>query len=195
MRPSESTGDLFDGLVQALARAEALPELTSGGDTVDYLAARLRQNPDAADLLISPLLGGVEYAALKNDQEMLRRAAEESLHEGRPRDQEFYEDSLRKLSRKVARLVLVVDQFEEIFTIAQTLDATGSRNDFVSALATLARSGRVWVIVQSCAYPKALFQNLAGVLSFCRVLGLKCATRLAPLIRLLTRCRSIRCGI
>jgi tetratricopeptide (TPR) repeat protein len=147
VRPSESTGDLFDGLVEALVRAEALPELVSGGDTAAYLASRLRKNPEGADLLISQSLARVEDAALKDEQEMLRRTTEESRREGRSRDQEFYEESLKKLPRKVARLVLVVDQFEEIFTIPKISDDSRIGGRFVSALATLARSGRVWVIV------------------------------------------------
>jgi eukaryotic-like serine/threonine-protein kinase len=158
MRPSESTGDIFDGLVQALVRSEALPELTSGGDSFGYLASKLRENPAVADLLISPALARVEDATLKEDQKMLQSAAEQSLREGRLGDREFYEKSLRELPRKVARLILVIDQFEEIFTISNTGDAAGTRCAFISALASLARSGKVWIIatLRSDFFPRCV---------------------------------------
>ncbi len=43
-----------------------------------------------------------------------------------------------------ARLVLVIDQFEEIFT-DETMD-DAAREGFVAALAALARSGSVWIV-------------------------------------------------
>jgi hypothetical protein len=147
MRPSESNGDVFDGLVQALVRVEALPELTIGGDTAGYLASRLRQNAEGADFLISQALARVEDANLKDEQEKMRLAADESRREGRSRDRELYEESLRALRRKVAGLILVVDQFEEIFANPKIVDAARTRVDFVSALAALARSGKVWVLL------------------------------------------------
>jgi hypothetical protein len=158
MRPSESTGDLFDGLVQALTYSEALPELTTGQDSLAYLASKLRQNPEVADLLVLPSLARVEDAAFKEDQETLQKAVEDSVREGRVRDQELYENSLQKLRRKVGRLILVVDQFEEIFTISYTADAAGTRRAFVSALASLARSSQVWVIatLRSDFFPRCI---------------------------------------
>ena len=147
IRPSDSTGDLFDGLVQALVRDEALPELLTTGDPVVQLASRLRQTPVGMDMLISQALSRVEDGVLKDDQESLRRFAEESHREGRSLDEEFYDQSLRNLQRKVGRLVLVVDQFEEVFTIPKIVEATETRTGFVSALATLARSGKVWVVL------------------------------------------------
>ena len=43
-----------------------------------------------------------------------------------------------------SRLVLVVDQLEELFTIPSLTDA--QREGFVPALAALARSGLVWIL-------------------------------------------------
>ncbi|MBV8274186.1 MAG: hypothetical protein JO170_02845, partial [Verrucomicrobia bacterium] len=52
LRPSESTGDLFDGLAQALTRAEALPELVSGEINIGELATQLRRAPESIDFLV-----------------------------------------------------------------------------------------------------------------------------------------------
>ncbi len=118
MRPSESSGDLFDGLATALLREHAVPELASDGTTPKQLAAMLRDNPKGAYLLVK---GALSQAASRLDS-----AAEAA-------------------SQPQARLVLYVDQFEEGFTLDGI--SNEQRIGFVDALSALARSGRVWVIV------------------------------------------------
>lgn len=117
LRPADSSGDLFDGLASALMREEALPELGADGTTAVDLARLLRENPKGAPTLVK---GGLSQAAA-----VMKRA------EGWTEQPD-------------ARLVLVIDQMEELFTLEKvTLD---ERKGFVDALSALARSGRVWVI-------------------------------------------------
>ncbi len=116
-RPSDSTGDLFDGLAVALLRAEAIPELTADGTTVAEIAGMLREYPSAAQLLIKGALSQAS-AALKPAQP------------GGPQPE--------------ARLLFVVDQLEELFTLDSVTPE--QRRGFAACLKSLASSGRTWVI-------------------------------------------------
>jgi hypothetical protein len=117
LRPGDATGDIFDALASALMQREALPELGSDGTTTGELGRLLRQNPKGAALLVK---GGLSQAATE-----LRRT------EGAGEQPE-------------ARLVVVVDQMEELFTLEKI--SSEERKSFVDALSALAGSGRVWVI-------------------------------------------------
>jgi len=120
MRPSEAPGDIFTGLAQALTSATALRELdTDGGATVAELAKTLREAPQGVLLVIK--------RSLSQAAEVFQAKA-----------------SLARLP--IARLVILIDQFEEIFTLADRFSAE-TRNRFVAALAELAGSGVVWVLV------------------------------------------------
>lgn len=116
MRPRDAGGDLFAGLAAALLRAEALPELEKSGSASE-LAEILRE--DAASAILPPLDALAESRA--------------AAGEGPSADQ-----------RTEARLVLVIDQMEELFTLEQVTPE--DRQTFSAALASLARSGRVWVL-------------------------------------------------
>ena len=117
VRPGDATGDPLDALAQALFGDTALPELRTGGIDAARLARTLRDNPDDVDLILGPALCAVA------DSERQRRAADRPL---------------------TARLLVVVDQMEEIFT-RDWLDEQG-RARYVAALAALARSGTASVV-------------------------------------------------
>lgn len=116
MRPAESAGDLFDGLANSLLREQALPELCSAISPAEA-AATLRQHPAAALPLIKLALS--QAATQLQDQHQLS-------------------------ALPVARLVLVVDQLEELFTLQSV--TPDQRNLFVAALAALINDGQIWVI-------------------------------------------------
>jgi WD40 repeat protein len=124
MRPAETGADLVLGLVQALTHRDpgddrvGLPELIGPGQDAAQLAAHLRAAVAAPGYLFASALGRLTDTA-RNDGQIL--------------------------SFEEARLILVVDQMEEIFTV-RGIDAT-ERGIFVKLLAGLARSGVVWVIV------------------------------------------------
>lgn len=118
LRPAANkSGDLFDALAAALADPTALPELMADGTSVERLAAILRKNPPGAY--------GLVKGALSQAAAMLKPAQEAK-------------------SQPEARLVLVIDQLEEVFTDARFTAA--DRQTWFVALADLAHSGKVWVI-------------------------------------------------
>ena len=127
LRPSDAGGNIFQSLTAALIRPEALPELTADGTAADAISRDLRENPKAIALLIK---GGLSQAAA----ELAR--------------------SQNLAKQPDARLVVFVDQLEELFTSDRT--TAEDRRAFVDALSALARSGRVWVIgtLRSDFYPR-----------------------------------------
>jgi tetratricopeptide (TPR) repeat protein len=136
LRPSDARGDLFAGLAAALLREEALPELAAAGTQAGELAQALRQAPRAAVALLKT---GLSQAAA-------RAAADRGLAEP-PK----------------TRLVLVVDQLEELFTLEQA--TAEDRSAYVAAIDALARSGVAWVIasLRSDFYPR--ISELAGLVA------------------------------
>ncbi|HEX3914079.1 MAG TPA: hypothetical protein VHW71_11260 [Steroidobacteraceae bacterium] len=122
-RPSDAQAgeDLFDALARRLAtqsgEMEGLSELIGLGQSLSSLAAHFR---DAAAAPIYP----IETAL--------------GLLTGRARE------SGRMLEYETARLVLVIDQFEELFNNENV--PTDARRRFVQLLKALANSGHVWVL-------------------------------------------------
>jgi len=120
-RPAAAAGDVILGLVDSLTAAAAagtgLPELLAPGQTAAELAAHLRATAEAP--------GFVFAAALARVTEAARRSG----------DLLAFED---------AKLILVVDQLEELFTVDAIPAA--DRRLFTRLLGGLARSGAVWVI-------------------------------------------------
>ena len=121
-RPSDGGSDVVLGLVEALTRGAGadglgLPELLGPGQTAQALASALRAAPDRPDFFFSGALGHVG--------ETLRR-------EG------------RILSVENAKLILVIDQLEELFTTAAIGEQ--DRRLFARLLAGLAHSGDVWIV-------------------------------------------------
>jgi WD40 repeat protein len=140
VRPSERSGDLFDGLAAALLRPEALPELAADGTTAEKLAADLRNDPGAAPHMVK--------GALSQAVGDLRKAAESAI-------------------QPAARLVLVFDQLEELFTVDSV--SPEQRAAYFRAIRSLAISGQTWVIAtlrsdfyHHCAEIPALGELKAG---------------------------------
>jgi WD40 repeat protein len=118
LRPGESSGTPIEGLAAALFGGKtALPELASLGYDVSRLSALLRDAPVHSIPVI---------------QAALEEAARGFAHEA------------HRANPPVARLILIIDQLEEIFTIERFDDA--QRAAFITAIAALSRSGLVWVL-------------------------------------------------
>ena len=117
LRPSDSPDDLFLGLARALTDDLAMPELRASGADLDRLAGDLRKAPGGVGMLLRQ---GLAHAAdlAKRDGVLLGDAPQ-------------------------VRLVLVVDQLEEIF---QPGVVPEERSGFVRALADLAACGPVCVL-------------------------------------------------
>jgi hypothetical protein len=143
MKPSAASGGLLGALADALSAADALPELLTDGTTKSMLADMLRSNPAAVDIIVK---GGLSQAAarLRADEEAeLRRWESEFALQGRSADAERCRSQREILRQREAVLALFVDQFEEIFMLADQA-SHAERNAFLVALDALARSGRVF---------------------------------------------------
>ncbi len=131
MRPGDEGGDVFAALAAALTAPEALPAL-AGPEGAGGLARLLRETP--RDELAAALTQRLEAALERTAAEL---QAEKQL-----------------LQAPSARLVLLVDQLEEIFTLEHLSD--GDRAAFVDVLDVLARGGQAWVLatLRSDFYPR-----------------------------------------
>ncbi|HTX05397.1 MAG TPA: tetratricopeptide repeat protein [Steroidobacteraceae bacterium] len=122
-RPSDATGgeDLFDALARVLTTQvsthEGLSEILGPGQSVANFAAHLR---DAGSTPAYPIATALGQLTLK---------ARQTGH---------------VLEYESAKLVLVVDQLEELFTNDRL--TTDERVHFIDLLAGLVRSGAAWVI-------------------------------------------------
>ena len=120
-RPGDAQDDLIHGFAKALTRgngedAIGLPELLAPGQSAGEFATHLRHNSEAPAFVFTAALARVTETA---------RAAKRILpHEG-------------------AKLILVLDQLEELFTISQI--SREDRDAFIRLLGGLARSGVVWI--------------------------------------------------
>jgi tetratricopeptide (TPR) repeat protein len=143
MRPADVAGDLFLALASALTRESALPELISSGKTAEQLAAQLRSNPDAVAAHIEGALYHAADLRRRDDQYEITRLAEALSAEGRADDAAAMKARSEALKPPVTKLVLVIDQLEEIFTLNIPVEL---RDSFVRVLSQLARTGFVAVL-------------------------------------------------
>ncbi|MEM9481020.1 MAG: NACHT and WD repeat domain-containing protein [Verrucomicrobiota bacterium] len=134
----------FAALAAALLEAEALPELGSDGTTAAELEKLFRERPVEAIGLGRGALS--QAAALMQEEEKRKLAAKANDFErdGRHDDAASVQKRLDSLQPPQARLVVVVDQFEEIF--AESISAE-ERDAFVRLGRELSESGRVLMLV------------------------------------------------
>jgi hypothetical protein len=117
LRPSDSAAGLLLSLANALMRPEALPEIEGLGYTAESLASLFKDAP----IHSIPLF----QAALQQS--------------GRA----FSQRQLRSTDCD-ARLLLLVDQFEELFTMERFRPEV---DQFIATIAALSQSGLVWVLI------------------------------------------------
>jgi tetratricopeptide (TPR) repeat protein len=118
LRPSEGASDIFAGLAAALMSKTALPEMAASGTSAEDLTRALREAPGGVPLLIKTNL-----AQIARDVQ-----TKEQLN-----------------APPSARFLLLVDQLEELFTMADRFPLE-TRKRFVAAIGEMARSGTVWVL-------------------------------------------------
>ncbi len=155
-RPSAALGDVFRALVGALLPLDAneagngvgLAELTgtevaSREAAIDLLARRMQENPALAPLLVEGALRQAAEAARTAEREKLLARRYEYVAAAQT-------DEVAEIDRRLdakppqARLALVIDQMEEIFTDIR-IDAL-ARDAFLAVLHALAHDGRTWII-------------------------------------------------
>jgi WD40 repeat protein/serine/threonine protein kinase len=138
-------GDCFDALAAALLESSALPVLANPEslDTIRDLASELREHSDSVALRVRDALdhGAREWKIQRchslEEKERQLRSSGRSDEAGVARQQR------ESFELPKARLALVVDQLEELFTSSFSPEV---RQRYVAALAGLVRSGRVFVL-------------------------------------------------
>ncbi len=121
-KPGDADGNLFGGLVRALTENRVkdgvgLPELLGPGVTAEQVEAALRRSLDDPSFVFAPAMGKVTHEARADG---------------------------RIMGHESAKLALVLDQLEEIFT--DPAISTEERNSFIRLIAALTKTGMVWVI-------------------------------------------------
>jgi eukaryotic-like serine/threonine-protein kinase len=149
-----SGGDCFDALAASLLESAALPVLQDleSRDAIRHLAQELRDHSSSVALRVRDAL---DHAAREWRTERFHRLAERERHlreSDRPDEAELIRKRKEKLEIPKARLALVIDQLEELFTSSFSIEI---RENYISAIAGLVRSGRVLVLaaLRSDFYP------------------------------------------
>ena len=150
-----SGGDCFDALAAALLEPPALPALqdSESRNAIRDLATELREHSESVALRVRDAL---DHAARewKIQQSHSLKERERQLREsGRLDDADLARQHRERLELPKARLALVIDQLEELFTTGFSLEVS---QKYISALAGLVRSGRVYVLatLRSDFYPR-----------------------------------------
>jgi WD40 repeat protein len=146
-RPSQSSGNLFEGLAAALCGPTAIPEITEAGIEIEELAERLRNNPEGFEMYLA---GTLQQSARQSHTAEKQRLQEESLKlrdQGKTNDADYLERLLLAMRLPELRLLLGLDQLEELFVLEDRFPAS-ERKLFVHAIASLVRTkpSCVWVV-------------------------------------------------
>jgi WD40 repeat protein len=146
--------DCFDALASALLESSALPALENPESTnaVRDLATELREHSDSVALRLRDALDHAAREWKIEQSHYLTETERQFKEAGRPDDADSAREQRERLELPRARLVLVIDQLEELFTSGFSSDV---QQKYVATIAGLARSGRVFVIatLRSDFYP------------------------------------------
>ena len=140
-----SGGDCFDALAAALLQSYALPALADpeSPNAIRDLGSELREHSDSVALRVRDALDHAAREwkiqrchALEGKRRQLRGS-------GCSKDADVARQQRESLELPKARLALVIDQLEELFTSGFSPEV---RQKYISALAGLVKSGRVFVL-------------------------------------------------
>jgi WD40 repeat protein len=146
-QPSQSSGDLFEGLASALTGTDAIPEILATGTGSLGLGARLRENPEGLEMYLAGTLQQLARESHEAEKRQLRQKAALLRDQGQVNDAEYIDRLLEVLQFSELRLILGLDQLEELFLLEDRFSPT-ERNRFLAAVASLVRSrtSYVWVV-------------------------------------------------
>ena len=140
-----SGGDCFDALAAALLEPTALPELADEESPNDIrdLATELREHFDSVALRVRDALDHVAREWKIRQSHSLTERERQLRQSGRLDEADSTWQQRERLESPKARLALVIDQLEELFTTAFSQEV---RQRYISTVAGLVRSGRVFVL-------------------------------------------------
>jgi WD40 repeat protein len=147
MRPAMAglQHDMFDALAAALLAEPALPELADleSKEPMRDLAAELRANPQGVADRVKDKLNQASLEYRLHQERRLHDLEASFRQEQRDAEAVNARQQLEKLEAPRARLILVLDQLEELFTSGFPEEL---QSKFITAISLLARSGRVLVL-------------------------------------------------
>ena len=140
-----SGGDCFDALAAALLEPAALPALQDpeSRNAIRDLGSELREHSDSVALRVRDALDHAAREWKIQRCHSLEEKERQLRSSGRSDDADAARQQRERLELPKARLALVVDQLEELFTTGFSPEV---RQKYISALAGLVRSGRVFVL-------------------------------------------------
>jgi len=165
-----SGGDCFDALAAALLEPPALPALQDleSRNTIRDLAAELREHPDGLGLRVRDVLDHAAREWKTQESHSLKERETQLRASGRSDLADLTREQREKIALPKARLALVIDQLEELFTTEFSLEI---QQQYISALGGLVRSGRVFVVatLRSDFYPS--YQQFADLIELTKPAG------------------------
>ena len=140
-----SGGDCFDALAAALLEPPALPALqdSESRNPIRDLAAELREHSDSVALRVRDALDHAAREWKIQQSHSLKEREGQLRQSGRLEDADLARQHRERLVLPKTRLALVIDQLEELFTTGFSLEV---QQKYVSSLAGLVRSGRVFIL-------------------------------------------------
>jgi len=140
-----SGGDCFDALAAALLESHALPALQDpeSRNAIGNLGSELREHADSVALRVRDALDHAAREWKIQHCHSLEEKERQLRSSGRSDEADVARQQRERLELPKARLALVVDQLEELFTTGFSPEV---RQKYISALAGLVRSGRVFVL-------------------------------------------------
>ena len=140
-----SGSDCFDALAAALLEPPALPALADpeSPNAIRDLGSELREHSDNVALRVRDALDHAAREWKIRRCHSLEEKERQLRGSGRSDDADVARQQRERCELPKARLALVVDQLEELFTGGFSLEI---RQKYISALAGLVRSGRVFVL-------------------------------------------------
>ena len=147
-------GDCFDALAAALLEPPALPALEDPEslNAIRDLASELREHSNSVALRVRDALDHAAREWKIHHSHYLEERERQLRGSGRSEDADLAGQQRERLELPKARFALVVDQLEELFTSGFSLEV---RQKYISAIADLVRSGRVFILatLRSDFYP------------------------------------------
>ncbi len=140
-----SGGDCFDALAAALLEPAALPALQDpeSPNPIHDLGTELREHSGSVALRVRDALDHAAREWKIQHCHFLEEKERQLRSSGRLDDADLARQQRERLELPKARLALLVDQLEELFTGGFSLEI---RQKYISALAALVRGGRVFIL-------------------------------------------------
>jgi WD40 repeat protein/serine/threonine protein kinase len=164
------SGDCFDALAGALLEASALPVLGNPESprAIADLATEFREHSDSVALRVRDALDHVAREWKTQHCHFLEERERQLRATGRVDESDLARQCREQLELPKARLALLVDQLEELFTTGFSAEI---RQKYIAALASLVRCDRVFVLVtlRSDFYPR--YQEFPDLVEFAKASG------------------------